>query len=301
MEYREYYRWIAPWDSRLHIHKITTQIEITHCYLKDFYAFSDFLSYFEIINGDGYNNMHLINLRKALPITFTILFSCSLFEPDTGVEEKYNFFSSSLNEMSTVWVYYPESYASSTPVIYLLNGFFKAPSGEWGSEMDLQREAHNRDIIFVSINSGSNTYTNNTSQTNANYEDYVLEVVSTIEDEFAINIDYTKRALCGISGGGGGAVYLLSQYPDNFMACGSLSGTVYGTLIDYGNLADRDIRIDVGQQDLGILSDLRWLHNKLNENHVDHEYYEHSGEHDWTFWRKWTPNQFDFLEAIISS
>ena len=235
--------------------------------------------------------------RISLLLTL-VLVSCGLFEPATGVSESYTFFSSALTGISSVLVYYPESYSASTPVIYLLNGW-NTEANAWGSGIDLEQEAYDRNIMFVSLSAGANTYTNDPNSSNDNYEDYVLEVVSKVENKYELEIDYQQRALCGISNGGGGAIYILSEHPDLFAACGSLSGTVYSSLENYGNFTERGIRIDVGTED-GVLSQLRWLHDKLDEEGIDHEYHEHPGRHDWDFWGKYAPKQFDFLEALIS-
>ncbi len=237
--------------------------------------------------------------KKLFILTLLILASCGLFESETGVSDTHAFLSSSIGSFSTIPVYYPEDYSSNTPVIYLLNGL-GADASAWGSGIDLAKEAFDRNIIFVSMTAGDNTYTNHYSDPNKQYEDYVLEVVEEIEVEYALEIDSTKRALCGISNGGGGAVYILSRHPDIFAACGSLSGTIYTGTTNYKGLNNKGLRFDVGTDDTSILSGLRWFHDRLDENDVDHEYYEHSGDHNWTFWKKYAPKQFSFLEAIIS-
>ena len=243
--------------------------------------------------------MHKMLSRSILLI---LLSSCSLFEEDTGITNSYTFLSSSLSSLSSVLVYYPESYSSSTSIIYLLNGW-GTPASAWGSGMDLAQEAHARDIMFVSLKAGVNTYTNDITHPDEDYEDYedyVLKVVSKVEKEYDIDIDYQSRAICGISNGGGGALFILSEHPDSFIAAGSLSGSVYSGMTSYSNFVDRGVRIDIGTTD-GQLNQCRWLHNKFIEEKNDHEYYEHPGEHDWDFWGIYTPEQFDFLEALIGA
>ena len=243
--------------------------------------------------------MNINHLKRSILLVW-LLSSCSLFEADTGLSETYTFYSSSIEAIATVLVYYPESYTSSTPVIYLLNGW-GTDAYAWGSGMDLAQEAYQRNMLFVSLSAGANTYSNNPTDSTESYEDFVLEVVTEVETEYALEIDHEQRALCGISNGGGGAVYLLSEHPDTWSACGSLSGTSYSGTVNYANFSGRGIRIDVGTEDEVVLSQLRWLHNRLTEKGVEHEYREHPGGHDWTFWEKYCPRQFDFLEEIISS
>ncbi|MBT3253983.1 MAG: hypothetical protein HN995_09980 [Candidatus Marinimicrobia bacterium] len=239
--------------------------------------------------------MHVIT---KLSILVLLLTSCGLFEPDTGISDSFTYASEAIGATGIAGIYYPESYTSSTPVIYLLNGW-GADAFAWETGIDLAMEAHKRNIMFVSLSAESNLYMNNSSLPNKNYEDYVLEIVEEVETEYGIEIEHTSRALCGISNGGGGAVYLMSQHPSLFTACGSLSGTYYNQ-INFNNLRSHGIRIDVGEDDTAVLWELQSLHNKLDQERINHDYYEHNGGHDWDFWKKYCPEQFDFLEARIS-
>lgn len=240
--------------------------------------------------------IHRTLLLSGLTLWFA---SCSLFEPDTGATASYTFESEAIGTTGVAAIYYPEAYTDSIPVIYLLNGF-GADAFAWETGVDLAREAHERNIMFVSLSAGYNLYVNNTSLPNRNYEDFVLEVVSGVEAEYGIDIDHTRRAVCGISNGGGGAIYLTSHHPTLFSACGSLSGTYY-TNINFTNLRNHGIRIDVGKDDDVVLRDLQRLHNKLTEENINHDYNEYVGGHDWDFWKKYCPEQFDFLETIITN
>ncbi|MBC8375775.1 MAG: hypothetical protein H8E26_06990 [FCB group bacterium] len=238
-------------------------------------------------------------MKKLLLSSILILLNaCSLFEPDTGVSDSYTFQSAAIGATGVAAVYYPEDYTSSTPVIYLLNGW-GADAFAWETGIDLAMEAHERNIMFVSLSAGSNLYMNNSSVPDKNYEDYVLEIVEEVEAEYGIEIEYVSRAVCGISNGGGGAVYLMSRHPSLFTACGSLSGTYYNQII-FNNLRSHGLRIDVGTGDNAVLGELRRLHNKLDDERINHDFYEHAGGHDWDFWKKYCPEQFDFLEEIIA-
>ena len=234
----------------------------------------------------------LMTLSKITILSILVLMaSCSLFEPDKGVSDSYTFESEAIGEIGVAAIYHPESYTDSIPVIYLLNGY-GTDAFAWETGIDLAREAHERNIMFVSLSAGYNLYKND-------YELYVLEIVEGVEAEYGIEIEHTQRALCGISNGGGGAVYIMSQNPEIFSACGSLSGTYYSG-INFPRLRNHGIRIDVGKDDDTVLRDLQRLHSKLNDERIDHDYFEHAGAHDWTFWKRYCPEQFDFLEALIT-
>jgi len=238
--------------------------------------------------------------RSFFNLSILILFftSCGLFEPDTGISDSYVFESEAIGATGVAAVYYPESYTDSIPVIYLLNGY-GTDAFAWETGIDLAMQAHKRNIMFVSLSAGYNPYLNNTSLPNRNFEDYVLEIIEQVEAEYGLEIEQSRRALCGISNGGGGAVYLMSQHPDLFTACGSLSGTYYNG-INFDNLRNHGLRIDVGTEDDVVLRELQRLHSKLTDERINHDYFEHTGEHDWDFWKKYCPQQFDFLEAEIS-
>jgi len=230
--------------------------------------------------------------RTILTLLATLLMAgCGLFEPVRGLSESYVFESNALGETGVAALYFPEAYTDSIPIIYLLNGY-GTDAFAWETGIDLAREAHKRKIMFVSLSAGYNLYKNA-------YEEYLLEIVSGVEAQYGIQIDHTRRALCGISNGGGGAIYLMSRHPDLFTACGSLSGTYY-TGINFVNLRNHDIRIDVGKQDNTVLTELQRLHSKLTEERIDHDYHEHVGKHDWDFWKKYCPEQFDFLEDVLT-
>ncbi len=236
---------------------------------------------------------------SILSVLAILLNSCGLFESETGVSDSYTFQSTAIGATGVAAVYYPEDYSPSIPVIYLLNGW-GADAFAWETGIDLAKEAHERNIMFVSLSAESNLYMNSTSDPEKNYEDYVLEIVEGVEAEYGIEIEHVNRAVCGISNGGGGAVYLTSRHPNLFTACGSLSGTYYNQII-FNNLRSHGIRIDVGTSDGTVLWELKQLHDKLDEERINHEYYEHAGGHDWDFWKKYCPEQFDFLESEISS
>lgn len=236
----------------------------------------------------------VLNLMVVLSLSMVFL-GCSLFGPR---EEEFSFQSETTGQKQTVIVYHPRDYSTDTPVIYLLNGW-GADVSAWGSGIDLVEEATKRDIFFVSLTAGENQYVNSYIDSTKRWADFVTEVAEEVEQEFDLDVDWDQRALCGISNGGGGAVYVLSHFPDWFAAAGCLSGSFY-TGIDYEGLAERAIRIDVGYGDSNVLTGLRSLRDRLVANEIEHEYHENPGTHNWEFWEKYAPQQFDYLQEFIS-
>jgi len=81
----------------------------------------------------------------------------------------------------------------------------------------------------------------------------------------------------------------------------SISGTYNSDTSSYSNFARRGIGIDVGIDAQQVNAQLRWFHDRLDQNNIDHDYHEYAGEHNWTFWSKWTPKQFGVLQDYITS
>ncbi len=226
--------------------------------------------------------------------TLGLLLGCDLFG---SREEEYSFESETTGKRRTVLVYHPRDYAAEIPVIYLLNGW-GADVSAWGSGIDLVDEAEKRDLFFVSLTAGENQYVNSYIDSSQRWADFVIEVAEKVEDEYGLDIDREQRAMCGISNGGGGAVYVLGLYPDWFAAAGCLSGTQY-SYINYEGLVSRAIRIDVGLGDTQSLSAMRNLAERLEANEIEHEYHENPGGHNWEFWQRYAPAQFEFLQGLI--
>ena len=242
----------------------------------------------------------MVSLKRSIStviILTSLLMSCS-DDDIVGRAESHTFESESTGKYETVFIYYPEEHTAAIPVIYLLNGM-GADASAWGSGINLARQADRLGVMLVSLTAGFNQYVNHPSDSSKQMADFVLEVVTEVESLYGIEIVRQNRALCGISNGGGGAIYLLSHYSNRFQAAGCLSGSVY-TGINFEGLVSKGIRIDVGTEDTSVLTSLRWLDGKLRDEHINHAYYEHAGGHNWDFWKKYAPEQLEFLQERIA-
>ncbi len=71
-----------------------------------------------------------------------------------------------------------------------------------------------------------------------------------------------------------------------FISASSLSGGFYpGFPPNYEKLRNIKLLIDVGEDDVSVLSNNRILHQNLLNNNIQHIYRETPGGHDWRYWR----------------
>ena len=215
-------------------------------------------------------------------------FCCSTPIPNDSenqVREIY-FVSESTGELSYFLVFVPQQANTPLPVLYLLNGRGANPYA-WVSGADLQEEADKHGMIIVSLTAGSTgnyEYVNSLTDTTKKYEDYVLEIIKIVDDNYETKDTRYCRGISGISNGAIGAVYIASRHPGMFISASALSGGTYDLYFpQYDNLSEVNLLIDIGTSD-GLLGNVRDLHNHLLSLGIQHEYNEYPGGHNWSFW-----------------
>jgi S-formylglutathione hydrolase FrmB len=228
---------------------------------------------------------------------------------DTPIPNKQNnqvrridFVSQSLKEQSYFLVYVPQSTDTPVAVLYLLNGYGADPYA-WASGADLQKAADQYKMIIVSLTAWYNFYVdyeNDSTQQNKKYESYVLEIIQIVDDNYDTGKSRAYRGISGISNGGKGAIYISSKHPDMFISASSLSGGFYpGFPPNYENLRNINLLIDVGEDDMSVLSNNRTLHQNLLNNNIQHTYREAPGGHDWRYWGAHYEDHFRFHSKSI--
>ncbi len=199
-----------------------------------------------------------------------------------------DFKSQSINQQSYFLVYIPQFTKTPVPVLYLLNGYGADPYA-WASGADLQKAADQYDMIIVSLTAWYNFYVDyedDSTQHNKKYESYVLEIIQIVDDNYDTGKSGAYRGISGISNGGKGAIHIASNHPDMFISASSLSGGFYpGFPPNYEKLRNIKLLIDVGEDDVSVLSNNRILHQNLLNNNIQHIYRETPGGHDWRYWR----------------
>lgn len=148
------------------------------------------------------------------------------------------------NITQKIQVYLPGSYSSSKkdyPVIYYLAGFggdsselFSAASSNTSSDLNAidssMKDGVISDCIIVGISGinklGGSFYVN--SPVTGNWEDYILEVVDTVDKNFRTIKAPESRGLAGFSMGGFGAVNTGLRNPDVFSYIYAFSPGLFG-------------------------------------------------------------------------
>ncbi len=223
-------------------------------------------------------------------------------------------YSSSMQRDIKAVVVIPENPAgqkTACPVIYLLHGY-SGNYSDWAKNTNLRPLADRYGFIIVCPDGGYNSwYLDSPIDSASQYETHIIkEVIPFIKKQYAVLAE--KQAVCGLSMGGHGALYLAAGNPGQFTAAGSISGGVdltYSTKrweisqkigsyeefperwhknsiinrIDQISKAKLSILIDCGVDDFFIDINRR-LHQKLMKNNIDHEYIERPGKHSWQYW-----------------
>jgi len=222
-------------------------------------------------------------------------------------------FSNSMNRDLKAVVVTPENYSAQNkyPVIFLLHGY-SGSYRDWAKKTDLRPLADCYGFIIVCPDGGYNSwYLDSPIDTASQFETHIIkEVIPLIKKQYAVS--NTKQAVCGLSMGGHGALYLAARNPGYFIAAASMSGGVdltYSTksweisqkignfnkfserwhgnsvinMIDQLEKAELSLLIDCGVNDFFIDINRR-LHQKLIKSNIDHEYIERPGKHSWEYW-----------------
>ena len=205
----------------------------------------------------------------------------------------------------------PATYNKSAkryPVIYLLHGYSQNYAG-WSKIVPLDKYSDTFQVIFVCPDGNRNSwYIDSPIKTNSKFETYISkEVVAFIDSAYRTIASVRGRAIAGSSMGGHGALRILWNNQDRFVAATSISGIldltpfagqwdiaqVIGTFA--GNkrlwqqysvawlarkidLRQRDIFIDCGIQDPALACN-RQVHEILIERNIVHDYRESAGGH----------------------
>jgi len=222
-------------------------------------------------------------------------------------------FSTAMDRNFKAVVVTPEQTASQKafPVVYLLHGY-SGSYKDWAGKADLRQAADRYGFIIVCPDGGySSWYLDSPVDTTFRYETYIIkELIPFIKKQY--DTADMKHAVCGLSMGGHGALYLAARNPDCFAAAGSMSGGVDLTyslnrwdiskrlgsyeefperwhsnsvinMIGQLKKAELSLIIDCGVDDFFIDINRR-LHQKLMKNNIDHHYIERPGKHSWEYW-----------------
>ncbi len=215
------------------------------------------------------------------------------------------------------------------PVLYLLHGY----SGNylnWITKVpQLKEYVDEFQMIIVCPDGGYDSwYFDSPMDSSIRYESFMTQVlVPTIDSLYHTIRSRKGRAICGLSMGGHGAMYLALRHQNLYGAAASISGGVdirpfpnkWGikkqlgdikthrenwekntviNLVDSLKNGDLKIALDIGVNDFFIHVN-RKLHQKLLKMGIDHDYKERPGKHTWSYWRNAIPYEMLFFRKFF--
>ncbi len=224
--------------------------------------------------------------------------------------------SPSMHKTLSAVIVLPEAYQnsnSSFPVVYLLHGW-SGSYKDWPAHIDLRPLADRYRFILVCPQGGYDSwYLDSPIDSACRYETHIIrEVIPFVDAHFRTIKSKRGRAICGLSMGGHGALYLALRHANLFYAASSMSGGVDLTfwphkwgkakwlgpfekfpqrwkensvinMIPAFQKAHLAFMIDCGVNDFFIDAN-RTLHRKLIRAKVKHDYVERPGGHSWAYW-----------------
>lgn len=235
--------------------------------------------------------------------------------------------SQAMNKDIKAIVVVPDAYSPEKrlPVLYLLHGY-SGNYADWINNAPAIKDLVDYHQILVVCPDGnfSSWYLDSPIDTAWKYETYVAkELVAWVDAHYGTRKNSTGRGICGLSMGGHGALYLAIKHPDVFGATCALSGGV--NLVPFPNnwdiakrLGPMDknperwqqnsvvnmvnwikpntlaIALDCGKDDFFYPANLQ-LHQKLDEEHIAHDFTVRPGAHNWAYWSNAIKFQMQFF------
>jgi S-formylglutathione hydrolase FrmB len=243
--------------------------------------------------------------------------------------EKVTVYSKAMQKNTSAYVVLPEKYHKDStkeyPVLYLLHGF----GGDYSSYPNdfpaVKKQADEYNMVIVSADGGySSWYFDSPIDPKMKYETYITkELITFIDSNYSTINNRKGRAICGLSMGGHGALYLSMRHSDLFGAAGSMSGGVdirpfpknweiasrlggkdkfplnweKNTVMNQlDSIKDTiSFMIDCGTEDF-FLEVNRQLHAKMLTQKIKHDYVERPGGHEMGYWKNSIKYQLLFFD-----
>jgi enterochelin esterase-like enzyme len=280
----------------------------------DFYGYSfvaDGVSYIDPVNGLMKPNILSPQSMVLVPGQTPLI-----WEPRNvprGVVHRHFYKSQVIGDHRDFYVYLPPNYDGKTklPVLYLLHGF-SDDAGGWTSVGqahvifdNLLAEGKIDPMIVVMtlgygapeiLRASTNPRPPDIQRRNREgYRDALFqEVIPAVEKTYKVDTRREKRAIAGLSMGGGQTLFIGLNHLDRFAYIGAFSSGINGdnpaqlwpTLDAAANAKLRKFWIGCGKDDF-LIEPNRKLHAWLNEKGVKHDWAETEGAHNWLVWRRY--------------
>lgn len=231
-----------------------------------------------------------------------------------------------MNSQVKNYIILPEGYQTndkSYPVLYLLHGFGDTYK-KWVDATTIEQLADQHQLIIVCPDAGRSWYFDSPIDPKSQYESYITQdLIPYLDKNFRTKADRGNRALCGLSMGGHGSMYLALRHKNLFSIAVPQSGGLdirpfpnnwklkkylgdiknhpenweKNTVLELAkNLKDGElaISVDCDSEDffVGLNRDFKKL---LNDKKVKFSYQEHPGAHNWSYWQKAIVRQLPFI------
>lgn len=268
-----------------------------------------------------------MNMKKR--ILFLLFYIVIAFFSKAAAVDTINIYSNAMHKSFKCVVIRPDAKERTPvpkPVVYLLHGYDGWYSNWLIRVPQLKDYVDEYNIIIVCPDGGNSSwYFDSPVDSTMKYETYIgIEIPDYIDAHYLTIKDRKARAICGLSMGGHGALFLAFRHAGTFGACGSMSGVVdlsftknkYDLTKRIGdtlqnadnwkkysviNLIDNypkdslAVIFDCGIDD-AFFSINHSLHEKMLKLKIPHDYTERPGKHDWAYWRNSVQYQLLFFK-----
>ncbi len=249
-------------------------------------------------------------------LSFSIFSCCFAL---AGTADTISIYSNAMHRSYNCVVVKPDTYSNknaSFETVYLLHGHGGYYSNWIKQEPDLKKYADEYQMIIVCPEGkAASWYFDSPVVDSMQFDTYISkEVPAYIDAHYNTIKNRNARAITGLSMGGHGALYLSFRHPEQFGACGSMSGafiinliamdkrygiqTLLGDSTNFQRYLDYNIMnameqypkdslaiiFDCGTEDF-IIEMNRMVHKKMLQLKIPHEYIERPGRHEWKYWK----------------
>ena len=262
-----------------------------------------------------------------------VFFLCCLVSAYASIDT-VSIYSNGMHKNIKAVVITPYNYKHTSkrlPTVYLLHGYSDNYAAWVKKVPAMQQLATDYKMIIVCPDGGfSSWYFDSPIDSTYRYETFVaLEVPAFVDAHYHTIANRNGRAITGLSMGGHGGLFIGYRHADIFGACGSMSGGVdlkfslhkfevakrigdgdkypdnwnkYSVLNVVDNYPKDSIAIiiDCGVDDF-FYENNKALHQKLVTMHVNHDYIERPGKHEWKYWNNAIEYQLLFFRKHFAS
>lgn len=256
----------------------------------------------------------------------------SLVSKPEAITGELSLYSEFMEKEIDLYIVVPNNYndrsINSIPVLYLLHGAF-GDHLDWKKNAPLQKYADEQGLLIICPDGHEfGWYLDSPVDSQFRYESFITqELLPWVEERFKTSGNRKDRAICGLSMGGHGALYLAFRHQDLWATCGGISGGMdlrpfpnnwnlekrlgkqdergenwlsYSVVGQLDLLEDKNLAIyfDCGTEDF-FYEVNEALHDSLRRRGITHRYQTRSGEHNWNYFSASLPSHLEFFKKVL--